>query len=146
MKPISTTVWIEPPSHIVEGQALPRVLHQFTLEELCRAAKIVCRVSGAMQDVKRVILCAGDRHFHVPSENGLLAYVGGLGRGWKLDRRRALRVLEVLAFGFHDYEARECVCHRGFFVTRKPEGRPALLGRPRTAAERMRDMRARRAA
>lgn len=34
-------------------------------------------------------------------------------------REQALRVLEVLAHGFHDYGARESVCHRGLFGVTK---------------------------
>ena len=144
MIPLSTTIWLENPKHTVEGQALPPVLARFSLSELCQAAQIACRMSGGMQDEKRVLICSGGHHFRVAALPIQLAYVG-VKDNWKLDRVRALRVLEVLAYAFHDYETRECVSFQGLFVSRRPRGRPPTLWRARTAAERMRDMRARKA-
>jgi hypothetical protein len=139
MKPVPMTVWHVNPRPALEGQDLPREIVRLTLDELCRAAGILCRVSGGTQDEKRVVVCEGDRHFQA----GTMAYVG-VPEGWRLNPLRALRVLETLAYAFHDYEARECVSFRGLFVAHRPVGRPSRLGRARTDAERMRDMRARR--
>jgi hypothetical protein len=143
--PIATNIWLDPPKHALEGQALPRVIQQFTLVELCRAAQIACRVSGGAQDEKRVSVCESVRHFQVVAIPWSLSYVG-VSADWKLDRLRALRVLEILAYAFHDYEARECVSFRGLFAAQKPAGRPPVSGRAQTARERMATMRARRAA
>jgi hypothetical protein len=124
---------------------MPRVLHQISLNDLCAVAQIKCRVSGGAQNEKRIFICESEHHFQVAAIPWLLSYVG-VWKDWQLKRLEALRVLEVLAYAFYDYEARECVSFRGLFVARRPVGRPASLGRARTAAERMRDMRARRVA
>ena len=141
MKPVPMTIWIDSPLHTVEDQLLPEATPT-TLQELCGKAKILCRVSGGAQGEKRIFLHAGMQHLRVETTPWALSYVG-VGPGWKTEWLQALRVLEVLAYAFFDYEARECVSFRGLFEARRPVGRRPLLGRARTAAERMQDMRAR---
>lgn len=143
--PISMNVWIDSPRHTVEGQVLPRVIQRLTLSELCQVAQIRCRMSGGAQDENRIFVCESEHHFQVANVPWSLSYVGVL-VGWKLDQLQALRVLEVLAYGFHDYEARECVSFRGLFAAKRPVGRPAVLGHAQTARERMAAMRARKRA
>jgi hypothetical protein len=108
-------------------------------------ANILCRMTGGAENEKRIFLCDSDHHVRVAAIPWSLSYIG-VSSTWKPRPLSALRALEVLAYAFHDYEARECVSFRGLFVARKPVGRPSVLGRARTAAERMAAMRARRAA
>ena len=143
MKPIPMIIWHDPPRHAAEDQVLPREQARGSLDELCCLAKITCRVSGGIQSEKRIVICDGSICFRVVGTAYDLAYVAV--PKWRGSPLQALRVLETLAYAFHDYEARECVSFRGLFVTTRPMGRPAKSGRARTAAERMREMRARRA-
>lgn len=118
---------------------LPRVLGRVGLSELCAIAGIRCQVSGGE---RRSITCvAGSDHFLVDR-----AYYVGVGDEWTATPTAALRVLEVLAHGFHDYAARECVCGKGLFSVPKRQGRPPKGPRAQTARERMAAMRVRRAA
>jgi hypothetical protein len=142
MSPIPMTIWHDPPKHAVVGRELPRALAQETLDNLCHTAGILCRVSGGTQDEKRIVICDGNICLRVANEPWSISYVSM--PDWQATRVQALRVLETLAYAFHDYEARECVSFRGLFIARRPIGRPPVLGRPRTAAERMRDMRMRK--
>lgn len=120
---------------------IPPVIGEVTLRELCTTALIQKRVTES--DPPRILFHAGRDHYRMPGE-----YFVGIGRtNTSLTKIRALRVLEVLAYGFLDYGARECVCDRGLFFAAKPRGRPALSGgRAMTPAERMRTMRERRRA
>jgi hypothetical protein len=114
----------------------PRALYRTSINELCKKASVAMRVSGSK---RRVVVCAvGDTHMYTDD-----AYYVGVGDAWAPSRTSALRVLEVLAYGFHDYVARECACGRGLFVPPKPMGRPLKGRRPMTGAERMAAMRAR---
>lgn len=81
----------------------------------CAAAGIAYRVSGGEDrlaclsaDLPRHAwtAIAGQRVYGVAA--GLLPETADA-------REQALRVLEVLAHGFHDYGARESVCQRGLF-------------------------------
>jgi hypothetical protein len=117
---------------------LPHVLKRVELSELCAIAGIPCRVSGGED---RSIACVvGREHFSVGRD-----YIVGVGGEWRATPTAALRVLEVLAHGFHDYAARECVCGKGLFSVPKRQGRPPDGPRAKTARERMAAMRARRA-
>jgi hypothetical protein len=92
------------------------VLAKTTLGKLCTMAKIPLRVS---RPDKTVICIAGGEHFVTNKR-----YYVGVGSRWRKTRTAALKVLEVLAHGFHDYTARECVCNRGLFAIPKRRGRP----------------------
>lgn len=138
MRPIPMNPWISPPRPRKKAD-LPRVLARVGLAELCAAAGISCRVSGGEQ---RPIACVvGREHFY--SGRG---YFVGVGGEWRATPMAALRLLEVLAYGFHDYAARECVCGRWLFSVPKRRGRPPNGARAQTARERMAAMRARRRA
>jgi hypothetical protein len=134
MKPIKMTPFIAAPKI---GGAAPASLASMTLGSLCAMAGIPLRVHECSP--KAVSLVRGDEHRLICGK----IYVG-VGSRWKGGRVAALRVLEVLAHSFHQYEARECVCHRGLFVAPGKLGRPLLGVRPKTARERMAAMRARR--
>jgi hypothetical protein len=128
-----------PAPHIRNAEDdLPRVLTRVELSELCTIAGVPCCVSGGED---RSIACVvGSEHFSVGRD-----YFVGVGSEWRATPNAALRVLEVLAHGFHDYAARECVCGKGLFSVPKRQGRPPNGVRAQTARERMAAMRARRA-
>lgn len=128
---------IAAPSVLHSSALRPRALLRTTVEKLCEIAEIPYRVTGG--SVVRVVLYEG--HEHMRSSKCLYVAV----QNWEPDREHALRALEVLAHGHHDYAARECVCGRGLFSTPVRRGRPPVGGRAMTPAERMRRMRARRA-
>jgi hypothetical protein len=115
------------------------ILARTTLRRLCAEAGIPCRITGGPSELRRIVLHTGTDHFLTPT----VTYVG-LGKHRARDPVRALRALEILAHGFHDYGARECVCGRGLFVAPTRTGRPRLGPQAMSAAERMRNMRARR--
>lgn len=138
MRKIPMDPMIPAPRHR-KAADLPRSLARVSLAELCAAAGISCRVSGGED---RPIACVVGRE-HFCSGRG---YFVGVGGEWRATPTAALRVLEVLAHGFHDYAARECVCGRGLFSVPKRRGRPLNGARAQTARERMAAMRARRRA
>ena len=113
-----------------------RVLERTTLASLCTTAKVSLRVSGG--ESRSIVCIAGSDHFRVGRD-----YFVGVGSAWGATQTAALRVLEILAHGFHDYAARECVCHQKLFSIPKRQGRPPVGPRAKTARERMAAMRAR---
>jgi hypothetical protein len=116
------------------GDAHPKALLRTDVRRLCELAEIPMQVTGG--PVVRVVVYVGREHLR----SSKVLYVGV--EDWKPDRVHALRALEVLAHGFHNYAARECVCGRGLFSVPKLLGRPPVGGRAMTATERMRKMRA----
>jgi hypothetical protein len=128
-----------PAPRMCTADKLPRVIGHTTLANLCETAKVRPYVSGG--EVRSIVCVAGSGHFLIGRD-----YFVGVGDSWKSNRTAALRVLEVLAHGFHDYAARECVCRKKLFSLPKRQGRPPAGPRAKTARERMAAMRARRAA
>jgi len=136
---IPFTPFIPAPRMMLAKSKLPHVLARPTLFELCAVANVPMRVSGGEA---RLIACVvGSDHFVIGRD-----YFVGVGERWNANPTAALRVLEVLAHGFHDYAARECVCQKKLFATPKRRGRPPNGLRAQTARERMVAMRARRTA
>jgi hypothetical protein len=141
MKPIACKVLIPSPRILPERAAPPgRVLSTVTIGQLCQLAGIPMRVSGAAD--QKVACVDSTSHFIGPDG----AYYVGV-KAAPRTRVGALRVLEVLAHGFHDYASRECVCGRGLFAApTRPRGRPRLGAVAMSARERMAASRARRRA
>lgn len=138
MKRVPYTPFIPAPAVLPEGAAAPVPVATIRVRDLCELAGIPHRVTSP--HTPAVVLHRGPGHFVGRNRY----YVG-------LDRRTfsrtdvdALRILEILAHGFHDYAARESICGRGLFVIPRRRGRPALRGRRMSPAERMRRMRQRR--
>ena len=138
MKPISLNPDIRAPLVVPFGRLAPKVLAWVTLGELCDLAGIPLRVSGGSD--RRIACIAGTDHQLVAARDCYVA----VGNAWSPSRTAALRVLEVLAHGFHDYAARECVCGRGLFVASARRGRPTVGAKPMSARERMARMRSKR--
>lgn len=90
-----------------------------TVAEWCGQAHIPFRVTGG--PVRKARLCP-DLPTHawtVTETDGLVYLVAGPCLPESTNpATEALRVLEVLAYGFHDYGARESVCHKGLFAAR----------------------------
>ena len=139
MHPIPLTLAIPAPLPLFSINPRPVKIGRVRLRELCDAAGIQLRVTGGRK--QEIVLHQGVVHYRTPK-----ALYIGVGKNWKLDRVRALRVLEVLAYSFHDYATRESVCGRGLFSVPRRRGRPPITGRPMTARERMQRMRSRRKA
>jgi hypothetical protein len=139
MKPVVMDITICPPRALARSEGHPSELSQTSLEELCCVATIPLQVTGGVYD--QLILVRSDDHFLRPG-----IYLIGVGKNrvdWKPTPEDALRVLEILAYGFLDYGARECVCGRGYFVAKRGRGRPPKGGRAMTAVERNRQYRER---
>ena len=97
----------------VRRRILRRSRHT-TVEVLCVAAGIRYRVAGANQSW--VVLWDGPGHVYTLADNGdrvLAVDRTGLPRR---KRERALPILEILAYGFFDYAARESIIGRGCFI------------------------------
>ena len=86
---------------------------------------------------RRVHILAGEQHAYpvgMPDEIGVAFPNYG---GTQPD---ALRILEILAYGFLDYAAREALRGRGLFLPLAQPGRKST-GKALTGAERMRRLR-----
>ncbi len=110
-----------------------------TLESLCVAAGVACRVTGL--SASRPLKIAVRPQMRVARTPGQLSPVW-LGIPPASPRRRALLALGMLAYSVFDYGARETL--RGLPESRASAGpgRPRT-GRPATPAERQRDSRIR---
>lgn len=120
--------FIAAPRILPDDAAPPPSVARTTVTELCRIAGIPVRVTSSAVVVH---LHAGAEHYRHRDT----AIVGVVFDGTP---ESALRVLEVLAHGFHDYAARESVCGRGLFAPPVRRGRHPRQGRAMTPAERMR--------
>jgi len=104
-------------AHSAAGSARQRILHIASctsVEALCAVAGIPYRVSDGNQPL--VVMWDGPGHSYTISDNGrrvLAVDRHGLPRG---RRERALRILEILAYGFFDYAARESIVGRDYFI------------------------------
>jgi len=137
MKPIPFHPMIAPPKIAASPPSRKAYPHLTDFARLCEAAGIPSRVTGG--DPLRVAL--GPAQESIRCDN--IRYVG-LGQDFaKPAREKALRALEILTHAFHEYAAREAVCGRNLFSVPAKPGRPRSAGRPLSAAERMRRMRAR---
>ena len=120
------------------GEETAPILGTILFSELCAIAGVNLRVTEAPREI---VCVRGQQSFQIEGRQ----LVGGAA-GWPLTRADALRVLETLAHGLHDYAARECICGRKLFSPPGRQGRPTEGVRARTASERMAAMRARRRA
>lgn len=137
-QPIPYTPFIASPRVLASDIPPPTPIATLTIGELCALAGVADRVTSPHSPL--VFVHPGRDHFRTRAG----CYVGlGRRRFSRRGREDALRVLEILAHGFHDYAARENLRDRGLFVPPRRRGRPALTGRKMTAAERMRRMRRR---
>jgi hypothetical protein len=64
----------------------------------------------------KVVLWGEADHGYTVDDEGETVYAVSNRALPQRKQQRALKVLEILAFGFMDYVARESVCDRGYFV------------------------------
>lgn len=138
-------IFTPPPRPALARDILPRinqgagVIASVPYHELCSAAGIRPRVSGANLVRTIVVTNWGEGLRLVDAPDKLVVALPGFKKG---DQHSAMTVLEMLAYGFQDYAAREALCGRGFFVPPRKAGRPASGGRSLTGTERSRRSRA----
>jgi hypothetical protein len=81
---------------------------------LCWRARIPLRVHGGPQ--ARVILWDGPGHGRTVDDAGHTVYAIDRNGLPQRDPERAVRIIEILAYGCFEYAARETICGRGIFV------------------------------
>lgn len=138
----SLTLFIPPPVMLTEVAwhdlvSRNRPIVDITYFELCKLAGIKARVTGPDLD-RRILVLAEGGHATKLRDKSLLAVSMPSYKGRPSD---ALQVLEVLAYGFIDYAAREAVRGQVQWVAPKKRGRPRS-GKALAGAERMRRWRA----
>lgn len=112
MQPLPIQITI--PAPIFHDGAIPDGL-SYTVAGWCERAGIPFRVTGG--PLREARLCASlPRHAWTTTTRGDLVYL--VAAAYLPESpdpaTESLRVLEVLAHGFHDYGARESLCHKGF--------------------------------
>lgn len=85
-----------------------------TLREWCDRAGIALRVTGG--PAPQIALWNGPGHARTVSDQLVPVYLLDRHLLPQDTRGQAFRALEVLAFGFNDYAARETMCGRGYFA------------------------------
>lgn len=84
-----------------------------SVKALCESAGIRYGVTGGRQPL--IILDPeSDRHIKTQLQ-GEIAYIVGCKSVCRDEPERSARLLELLAYAFHDYAARECVCFKKIF-------------------------------
>jgi len=84
------------------------------LSALCERSGITLRVTGGVEPI--VAFWNRPYHGYTIADNGARCYVVARDTLPQRDPERAARVIEILAYVFFDYAARETVCDRGIFV------------------------------
>ena len=140
INPIPMNVWPSRPRPVKPADwraiARARTLAVIAYQAICDLAGVPPRVSGS-DLARRVHILAGEQHAYpvgMPDEIGVAFPNYG---GTQPD---ALRILEILAYGFLDYAAREALRGRGLFLPLAQPGRKST-GKALTGAERMRRLR-----
>lgn len=132
--PIPMTVFVSTPRPgLYAKYHANKVLARLTWGDLCRIAEINPKVTSSDID-REIIISGGGENIRFADMPGKLVVAMDT---WRGSRKDALKVLEVLAHGFHDYATRETICNQGLFVPRHPRGRPSrgssrMSGKERT--------------
>ena len=137
MKQLAYRPFIPSVRILTRDSELPPILGAIQFSDLCKIAGVRLRVS----QTRDAVTCVVGADSFITAEGKTL--VGGATR-WPLERTDALRVLETLAHGVHDYAARECICGIKLFTVPARRGRPPNGPRAKTARERVAAMRQRR--
>jgi hypothetical protein len=85
-----------------------------TVPQVCFDAAVRCRVTGG--PIPHLVLWDSPFHGYTVDEDGMSFYAVSKAGLPQRKQQRAMKILEVLAYGFMDYTARESVCGRGFFI------------------------------
>ena len=109
---IPMTVMIPAPFVLRVDEMPPEVIATTRLKELCKQAEIPCHVTGA----NCVVFVHGDEHHYrtLRTDRGDPIYYVSY-PPWDQSRLSAFKVLEILAFSFHDYGTRECICRHNYY-------------------------------
>lgn len=109
-------LWIPAPhaAGLGERTRMLRSTRRASVRAICESADIRYRVTGGHHP--QVVLWRGPGHAYTTDDAGQRVYAidrAGLPQSAAM---RALRMLEILAYGFQDYAARESVVGRGYFA------------------------------
>ena len=87
--------------------------YEVTLDELCTQAGIKNMVTGGPKKIWIV-----DETIELNYKTGKECIIGLLKYANLPEKspEKAMRIIEIMAFGFHDYAARECVCFKKIFI------------------------------
>lgn len=88
----------------------------FSVKDLCEQAGIPCRVFGHHVDFKMIALIHSEDNFLHMADDGPLYSVGRKLITEADPADIALRILEILAYTFHEYSARECLNGQNLFT------------------------------
>jgi hypothetical protein len=97
-----------------EDRARVLRLRTRTVADICIEAAVRCRVTGG--PIPHLVLWDASFHGYTVDKEGMPLYAVSKTGLPQRKQQRALKILEILAYGFNDYIARESVCGRGFFV------------------------------
>lgn len=97
-----------------EDRAKALRLRTRTVADVCREAAVRCRVTGG--PTPHLVLWDAPLHGYTVDKEGMPLYAVSKTGLPQRKQQRALKILEILAYGFQDYIARESVCGRGFFI------------------------------
>lgn len=113
--PCAADLFIEGPVPLRGDERLLALSKRWrTVAGICAQAGVRFRVSGG--ETPRVVLWSNPKHGYTSDDEGNRVYtVSTLGMPQR-SQQRALKILEVLAYGFNDYGTRESVCGRGYFI------------------------------
>jgi len=111
----SADLWIESPNPASSEERRVVVnARRTTVREICARAGVRYRVTGGHHP--SVVLWNGPGHVStVDCDNHRLYAIDRTGLP-QSSGMRALRMLEILAYGFQDYAARESIVGRGYFA------------------------------
>lgn len=134
MRQLSIAARFNIPSPIIarKGENLPTEVTHCLESDLYAKAGVNIRVSGVPDRVVRIY--GGDQNYYKASCNEFIVGVPGF-KG--LTETSALKALEVLAYGFNDYKARESMCGFVKFAIRPGRGRKPLNGKAMTTSQRV---------
>jgi len=109
-------LWIPAPraAGMDDRRRILRSTRRVSIREICEVAGIRYRVTGGRHP--QAVQWSGPGHAYTTDDTGQRVYAidrTGLPQAAQM---RALRMLEILAYGFHDYAARESVVGRRYFV------------------------------
>lgn len=98
----------------------------FSVKDLCEWAGIPCRAFGHYADLKMIAMIDSSDNFLKIEDDGPFYSVGRRSISESNQADIALRVLEIMAYTFKEYSARECLNGQRLFIAphnsyRKPK-------------------------
>jgi hypothetical protein len=91
-----------------------------SVRELCSSAGIPCRASGHHAELKMIALIEGENNFLFAADDGPFYSIGRELIAEDDAADIALRMLEIMAYTFNEYTARECLYQQKLFTV--PDG------------------------